>query len=631
MRKFYRIICIAAVIVMALCLAACSEKEPTYNPEEKPTIPSSGIAFVSDGTTDYKVVVPESMQKKEIVARNELVEFIKRATGVELTVINDNGLSFDPSEKYISVGNTEILRSSGVTVTQSELTLDGYKIVRKGNTVIIAGPTDYGTLYGVYGFLAHEIGFEVYAEDEIKYETYASLDMLDFDIAEAPDFEKRQVGYYEVYQNTEYRDRMRVEQHGHDWIYGSHSHFAIMPKATYYAAHRDWYSADGTQLCLTNEEMRKEFVSNLKTIIANHPDDSYILLGEEDSATFCDCDNCKAAISKYGTESGVDMVFVNKVARDIKEWLAVTDPDRVINIGTFAYLKTIPAPVKINDKGEYEPFHPEVVAEDNVFIYFAPLHANYSYGFLDEKENAETALSLKGWQAVCPTFCIWTYSANFYNYFANFNNWGTQALQYTQLKDVGVKVIYDMGTWDTGAPSFERLRTYLTSKLMWDTTLDTRELTDDFMNNYYKGAAPQMKNYYNLMRSYLEIVRIENNLDATCYVNYNQSKYWSKAYLDQCLGYFDQAVKDIAPLIEDDPTLYEVLVNRIKIEKLSVLFFTLQFYQQSYTPAEQTAMIDEFEAVAKVNNVMYWHEHTNLSQGDDGSVALRIEAWRLAV
>lgn len=62
-----------------------------------------------------------------------------------------------------------------------------------------------------------------------------------------------------------------------------------------------------------------------------------------------------------------------------------------------------------------------------------------------------------------------------------------------------------------------------------------------------------------------------------------------------------------------------------------MLFFTLQFYQQSYTPSEQTAMIDEFEAVAKLNNVTYWHEHTNLAQGDDGSVSIRIEAWRLAV
>ncbi len=611
----------------------CSGKSdaPVYEEDAPPVIPESGVTLAKDGATEYKLVVPETPSAKETVARNELTEFFKKSTGAELAVVGDNGLEFNPEDKYISLGGTAILATSGVSVTAEELTLDGYKVVKKGNTVIIAGPSEYGTLYGAYAFLENQIGFRVYAEDEVNYDVVSELKLREFNLAETPDFERRQVGYYEVSNNVVYRDRMRVERHGHDWIYGSHSHFTIMPKSKYLAAHRDWYSEDGTQLCLTNEDMRKEFVANLKTIISTHPDEHYILLGEEDSNTFCGCENCKAAIRKYGTESGVDMVFVNKVARDIKQWLAATAPERTIYIGTFAYLKTLPAPVKAGEDGALVPSHPDVVAEDNVFIYFAPLHANYSYGFLDETENAETANSLRGWQVVCPTFCIWTYSANFYNYFANFNNWGTQALQYRQLKEAGVKVIYDMGTWDTGAPSFERLRTYLTSKLMWDTEADVQKLTAEFMQNYYKGAAEYMTKYYNLMRTYMETLRIENDLDATCYVNYNQSKYWSKAYLDACLAYFEKAIAAVEPLKATDPSLYERIVNRVKTEKLSVLFFTLQFYQQSYTPSEQTAMIDEFEAVAKLNNVTYWHEHTNLAQGDDGSVSIRIEAWRLAV
>ena len=637
MKKALKLISTILAAVMGISVfAGCSDKgdsgdNPVYVPDEKPVIPTSDVVFVKDGASEYKVVMPESVKTKEAVARDELVTFIQKSTGAELAVINDSGLSFNPDDKYISVGDTNILATSGVAVTREELTLDGYKVVKKGNTVIIAGPSEFGTLYGVYAFLEHEIGFRVYAEDEIKYDTANELLLKEFDLKDVPDFERRQLGYYTVSQDNEYLDRMRANRHGHDWIYGSHSHFTIMPPNTYKLAHPDWYSKDGTQLCLTNEEMRKQFVANLKSVISSHPDSHYILLGEEDSNTFCDCENCKKAIEKYGTESGVDMVFVNKVARDIKAWLAETDPDRTMYIGTFAYLKTIPAPVKEDENGELVPTHPDVVAEDNVFIYFAPLHANYSYGFMDATQNAETADSFTGWQVVCPMFCVWTYSANFYNYFTNFNNWGTQALQYTELKSAGVKVIYDMGTWDTAAPSFERLRTYLTARLMWDTELDTQELIADFMQNYYKGAAEYMTEYYNLMRTYLELIRVENNMDATCYVNYNQQRFWSKAYLDTCLKYFRKAEAAVEPIKTDDPSMYEKLINRIRMEKLTVLFFTLQFYQQSYTPSEQNAMIDEFESVAKLNNVMYWHEHTNLSQGDDGSVSIRIAAWRLAV
>lgn len=638
MKKSLKLIGLVLVIVMsfALVMIACDENTedpdtPIYEEEEDVKLPATDIVLAKDGYTDYKIVMPSVPATKELVARDELVEFFRKSTGATLTVISDAGLTFNSDDKYISIGDTEILTTSGVVLDSSVLGTDGYRIVNKGNTVIIAGTSEYGTLYGVYGFLNHEIGFETYAEDEIYYESVTELKLLQFDVTEVPDFEKRQLGYYEVSKNMSYRDRMRVEVHGNDWIYGSHSHFTIMPKATYYAAHRDWYSPDGTQLCLTNEDMRQEFVKNLKNIIASHPDKHYILLGEEDSNTFCDCDNCKAALELYGTPSGVDMVFVNKVARDIKAWLAETDPDRVLYIGTFAYLKTIPAPVVKKEDGTFELTHPDVKAEDNVFIYFAPLHANYSYGFLDKENNSETAESMLGWQAVCDTFCIWTYSANFFNYFTNFNNWGTQALQYQELKSVGGKVIFDMGTWDTGAPSFERLRTYLSAKLMWDTEADTKKLIADFMTNYYKDASEYMTKYYDLMRTYLEVIKEDFNMDATCYVNYNNGKYWSKSYIDTCFDYFEKAIDSVSKYKDSDPTLYESLVKRIKMEKLSVLFVALQHYQQTYTTAEQKAMIDEFEEVAKANNVMYWHEHTNLAQGDDGAVEKRIEAWRMAL
>lgn len=628
MKKYIKFL--SVLLAMILCFAVGCKNNPEYKEEEKPSIPESNVVLAENGSTEYKIVVPEVMQDKELVARDELVEFLRKSTGAEFPVISDRDLTFNAEDKYLSVGATEILATSGVIIDENVIKSDGYKVVTKGNTVIMAGPSDYATLYAVYCFLENEIGFKVYAEDEIQYETKTTLKLLKFDVTDIPSFEKRQLGYYTVANDVSYRDRMRVERHGQDWIYGSHSHFTILPYATY-GHHTDWYSADKTQLCLTNEEMRQEFVSRLKTIITNHPDEHYILLGAEDYNTFCYCDRCLQAIEKYGTESGVDMVFVNKVARDINDWLAQTDPNRVLYIGTFAYHKTLPAPVKENAAGELEPTHPDVVAEDNVFVKFAPLDANFSYGFMDEEHNSRTALSMKGWQVVCPMFCIWTYSANFFNYFVNFNNWGSQALQYQELHEAGGKVMYDMGTWDTAAPSFERLRTYISANLMWNCYADTQRLIDDFFINYYKDASEFLRKYYDLMRTYLEIIRVENGMDAECYVNYNQARYWSKAYIDTCLGYFEEAEKSIEHYKSDNPSLYESLLKRVRIEKVSVLFLALQFYQQTYTPSEQISMIDEFEEVTKANNILYWHEHTNLSQGDDGDVTIRINAWRLAV
>lgn len=637
MKKTTKIICFLMLIITCLTmfLSACEREEegkaPVYKEEEPVTIPETSIMLASNGNTEYKLVVPASLQTKEKVARDEMTEFFRKSTGAELPVISDVGLTFDSDAKYISIGDTEILATSGVVVDSKELTSDGYVIVTKGNTVIIAGPSDYGTLYGVYGFLNHQIGFEVYAEDEIYYELKTELKLLKFNVKEAPDFEKRQISYYPVNNDATFRDRMRVEIHGNDWIYGSHSHFNVLPKATYYAKHPDWYSTDGTQLCLTNEEMRAEFIKQLKVIITNHPNQHYILLGEMDANTFCECERCKAAVEKYGTCSGVDMVFVNSVARAIQEWLDETDPDRVLYIGTFAYLKTLNAPVVLNENGEYELTHPDVKAEPNVFIYFAPLHANFSYGFLDKEHNPETAESMLGWQKVCDRFCVWTYSMNPWNYFVNFDNWGSQQLQYQELKSMGCQVLFDQGPWDAATPTFERLRVYIISKLMWDTEADVQKLIADFMTHFYKDAAESMMAYYNLVRTHMGVIRADFNQDNYCYVDYNKSQYWTKAYVDTCMGYFEQGIAAVEKYKESDPTLYETLVKRIKLQKLSVLFIALQHYQQTYTVSQQKAMIDEFEEIAKANNIIYWHEHTNLALGDDGNLENRISAWRLAL
>ncbi len=152
MNKIIRLTSVILVLMFSLTmLFACTDNngnKPTYEEDPGKTLTETNILLANNGTTDYKIVLPENPQKKELVARNELVEFLGKATGATFAVVSDNGLTFNPQDKYIAVVNTEILATSGVAVEQDKLTSDGYRIVTKGNTVIIAGPSDYGTLYG---------------------------------------------------------------------------------------------------------------------------------------------------------------------------------------------------------------------------------------------------------------------------------------------------------------------------------------------------------------------------------------------------------------------------------------------------------------------------------------------------
>lgn len=168
-----------------------------------------------------------------------------------------------------------------------------------------------------------------------------------------PDFETRMLGYYGTMSDEDFALKKRVLYDHGNWGLWAHSHFVILPPEKYDAEHPDWYSADKTQLCLTNEEMRKQFVENLWQIICEKPDAEYFMLGQEDDDTFCDCERCRASHEKYGGRSGTMMVFVNHVAEEIEKRIrASSRPDRKVLLVTFAYCKTEQAPVLYDEKSD---------------------------------------------------------------------------------------------------------------------------------------------------------------------------------------------------------------------------------------------------------------------------------------
>lgn len=600
------------------CTTIEENQEITYHDPDAnlPVYAMTGEYIVENGKSEYIVVIPEQAKEKETFAKDELVDFFAKATGISLNVVDDSHVEYDLTKKYISIGHTKLFENSGIEVSREELTYDGFKIQRKGNMILIVGYSDYGTLYGTYRFLNTIVHYRAYSIDEIYYEKKNEIPLYDYNETNVPAFEERMIGYYAIDKEELYRDRLNVKKHGQNWIYGSHSYFSIMPKATYYSAHPDWYTKDGNQLCLTNEEMKAEFLKNLKNIIASHPEQEYILLGHEDNNTFCNCSTCTEAIEKYGTPSGLEVVFTNEMAYEIEKWLLQTNPGRYIKIGTFAYGPTLQAPVVYDDiKKAYVPTCDEVKTRDNVIILIAPLQTNYSYSFLDD-QNETIKSAFEGWKVVTQEFAIWTYSANFFSYFNNFMNFGTQAKQYQELYEMGTISIVDQGPWDTNSPTFHEMRIYLCSRLMWDPYLETEDLIDDFLRKYYKAAYPSIRKYYDTTKIYLEHLRKKYELDATCYVIYNKADYWPQSYLNHLMEIFDEALELIAPLKETDPAEYEVLLNRINKESLVPRYYMLRYYQNTFTKAEQIKLIDEFEELTRANNITHWAESTNMAQGD---------------
>ncbi|MBQ4269977.1 MAG: hypothetical protein IJB97_10065, partial [Clostridia bacterium] len=164
--KRMKILYVAAAVVLlgATVFSTACKDEKTYGEVGKEIeFVDSDVTLCENGTSAYKVVVPVDATVSVNWAANELVTYIERSTGVRLPIVSDVTVTaFNTAEKYISLGGTELFENSGVTVSETELTTDGYKIVRMDNTVFINGVTDWGTSFGVMEFLHHEIGYEPY-------------------------------------------------------------------------------------------------------------------------------------------------------------------------------------------------------------------------------------------------------------------------------------------------------------------------------------------------------------------------------------------------------------------------------------------------------------------------------------
>jgi hypothetical protein len=593
--------------------------------------PETGYYLYKDGASDYTILLPASPTDNEVFAKDELVSNFAKATGYTLPYMSADDIAYSPDAHYISIGGTSMARSAGIEATRDELTRDGYRILTKGQSVYILGPNDTGTLYGVYGFLETTVGYHFYADDEIKVDQKDEVPLYEFDVSERPAFEQRALSQYYLTDDETYRRRLRVDYHGEGWIYGSHSHFNILPPDTYKEEHPDWYSSDGTQLNLSNEEMQAQFAENLCSIIDAHPDERYILLGEMDYNTFCDCDECTALIEQYGTPSAVDILFVNKMVEKVYEHLAETDPDREIAIGTFAYNKTFDPPAHQDSEGNWVINDPILKLDDRAFIYMAPLHANFNHAFHDAENYALVGKQMDGWKVVAKQAGAWTYSQNFLSYFTPFNNFGSVARQYQEYQEMGCISLVDQGNWDTATPFFNKLMIYVYARLLWDPSLSYEALTDDFMRNYYKDCYEDVRAYYDLERTHAEWLKTEYGIGESCYSNTQNPDYWSRAYLRECMGHLDSALETASSYRESDPGLYEKLYNRVNVLRGTVLYHILCHYQSDYTTTEQSAMIDEFEGICSLNRIIYWHEHTNLSLGEDGSIATFIENCRLSI
>ena len=562
-----------------------------------------GKYLIAQNKTDYKIVVPQNATSSESFAAGELQVLLLEATGYKLQICTDDQVF--SGDKFISVGHTKMYSQTGDKVTYSEYHRSGYHIFTKNSNIYIAGANSsqaLGTIYGAYEYLSQVLNYECYSQNCYYIDKVTAVPFYEMDITIIPQMETRSVKYNWTDKDNLYNTRLKMVNRFHnqtDWILDSHTNLIILPYETYGKDHPEWYmnalSGNANQLCLMNDEMRAEYVKRVKEYILSSDKGVYFMLSNMDNYDYCTCDKCTAEIERCGTIGGYNVVFVNKVAREVGAWLEENHPERNVTFVTYAYQATYAAPVKTNADGSYSPYCDDVILEDNVAIMIAPLEMDYGRAITDSV-NSRFETDFKKWATIAKQITVYDYGTYYFDYLAFLNSFNSLAENIAFYAENGCMYYFSLLPTDTASAWFYDLRTYISSKLAFCPYYEIGELIKDFCDHYYLEASEPMHEILQEMITWYNYLHDE--LNVSNYVMTTQwsgkSEHWPRAMMANWYAKVNQAYTAIEKYKTQDVELYNQLYKRIRLEELGLDYYQMRFYSSYYADSDYDAMYNAF-------------------------------------
>lgn len=640
MKKLKIIISVLLCLTIIFPTVGCKKKNTpatgdTGDGSHEPNIvfEETDIVIAENGQSEYTILIPSDNQSEAMkFAAREMKNYIQAATAAELEVATDDTAA-ETSGKYISLGNTALLRTAGVELDESVLGHDGYVIKRINNTVFIAGVYDSATTFGVWEFLHHEIDYEFYAEGCYTFKKVETLKLRDFDYVDVPDFYVRNMdGYMQSHADAAYRLRINTPKIASAYAYmeennpyvassSGHGLQYLLPPEKYYATHPEWYLAyernhEFYNACLTGNGVVEAVLDSIKEYAAKNPKATMIDLTQGDgSGIWCSCAQCQAEIKQY-KHSGYYVRFCNKVIEAVDKWREEENIERDFEYLMFTYQETNDPPV--NSDGSL--IDESCRANEKLYLYRTGGAFCYSHDFYDPEcaVNAVKVKQIEQWSAVSNKSIIWDYGVHYGYYLFFFNDFSTIKDHAKFYKDTGAK--YYSKELNSGADvmSFAALRSYLYAKFMWNVEYDTETLIADFMQNYYGDCVSYMTDALHLLRTYwaLEDERSGHTLHQNVALG-SKMQNLPKNILDEVDALMTRAIELCDDKIgfgtADEQNIFASIRKRILAERVCIRVQKLYNYNAySYDLNTLPEYVAELKRDAAECNVVMFSQHTKL-------------------
>ncbi|MDY0167455.1 MAG: DUF4838 domain-containing protein [Thermoguttaceae bacterium] len=259
------------------------------------------LRLVDSGEPRATVVVPEDADAQTAAAAELLVQYIERASGAKLPIQPD-GKPLDGVA--VHVGLTRYARA--LDRAWDELDADGF-IIRADpdGHVLIAGPTAWGTEFGVCEFLERYVGVRwlmpgPHGDDVPERKT---IELPAGEVREEPAFFSRQMSGFRGGAQATWTRRLRMHgrvqfHHNLQRLFApetytkTHPHFFPLRKGERYLPPNS--QTHGWQPCFAAEGIEDEAVKNIIRYFDENPDATSYSLGVVDSSGHCECEACQA-------------------------------------------------------------------------------------------------------------------------------------------------------------------------------------------------------------------------------------------------------------------------------------------------------------------------------------------------
>ena len=527
------------------------------------------LAALSDSFT---VVLPKAPTPAEETAAKELRHYLGLTVAGRLTVGGRSPVRF-------LIGDSPEARQAGLFATN--MLEEAWHIRSSGADVVLAGGGRRGTLYAAYHFLEDVIGVCWWNANEEDVPPPAARDLPALALSGKPYFLLRDLNFGSGWNHaaaTRWAARNRMNRFGDDYKIGTayggmftfggpwfaHTLSLYIPKEKYYAAHPEWFSLSpdgkrvceplGSQLCLTNEEMRQAFLAEMKAAIerdeasavkAGVPPPQIYDISCNDCREPCQCEPCQAVAKAEGSESGPLIRFINAISDDLEKFRPG------LYVSTLAYFHTYAPPKTVRPR-------------DNVIVRLCDTESNQA---LDYRVGRNRAFPerMREWHAVTKHLAIWDYSITYgastglpypheYTLPFNFAAFATNGVSayFAEHEQVDIADMHTLSSW-------------LETKFMENPYADFEALHTRFMTRYYGAAAPFVTAYREAVRDAAR----DNGADIDWFAGIANFGYLKLPLVRRCQKILDQAEQAVA---QEPALLTRVGRVRLSLDRYAGLY-----------------------------------------------------------